>query len=149
MHTTFKLASEMCTDTLESFANSSGRVIGTHSNPNGPRRSEITTPTGTTLVLHYNTGGGRGIYAAAARPNLLAVRLPDDRICTLVIEEDPNTAESNPIYLFKDGVYVVGRGYGQRMDLVLASAFLSNFHGIGGNFIEPAVLNWIRHRMFI
>ena len=107
-------------------------------------RTEVRLGSRVLVVIHKDTNlQAKGVFAAAARFNLLEVK-EGERVHTLQIKVDSSTSPYNPIYLFLDGNQIVGQGYGQSMDLRIATDLLGVFVGGPSDHVSQGVINWIR-----
>jgi len=114
------------------------------------RRTEIIVGPKDKVVIHKNTGVGRGIYSLAPHYSRLDV-IHGEQVSSLTIKEDPLSADSNPIYLFIEGSgpeeKKFGWGWGQSMDLRLASVLTGEWIGGGNASFSDEVLTWIKEKL--
>lgn len=122
-----------------------GEVFGEPPGGSRARRTEIQID-GALVVIHKNTLQAGGAFAAAARFSEVEV-VRGARTSALQIKVDTSTSPTNPVYVFLDGINIVGRGYGQRMDLRIATDLLDVFVGGLHDHVSLSVINWIRDQI--
>lgn len=100
------------------------------------------------VVIHKNPGHGIGIYAQAGRFDLIEVFSGEICVAQVQIRLDPDYREINPVYEFFDGENrIATAGYGQSMDLALASDLLGVSVGGDGDHIPHEMVVWIREKL--
>lgn len=129
---------------VQELADGRVRVFGDRSSR--ATRTEINLGRKCRVVVHKNTLQAEGIFAAAARFSEVGV-VKGRRTFTLRIEVDPTTSQFNPIYLFLDGRQKVGEGYGQGMDLRVATDLLGFYIGGSDSGTSHTVIEWIRNKL--
>ena len=137
--------SDQLTDVSNVLAD--GAVIIYSEQGSKAKRTEITTKSGALIVIHKDTGVASGMYALAARFSRIEVFSPETRtlVGELTVKVDPQTSPTNPIYIFSDGDNKVGEGYGQNLDLRIASQLLRQ--DVGGAMDSAGeVVAWINQK---
>jgi len=132
-------------DILETLADGRVVVYGDRSHASRATRTEIRI-LGALVVVHKNTNVAEGMFAAAACFSELEV-VVGEQTHALRIIPDPRTSGFNPIYLFFEGNKKIGTGYGQQMDLRLASELLEEYVGGVSDRVPPEVVEWIRGKI--
>ena len=135
---------------IESLADGRVFIFGESEVPGAShsRRTDIWRELDLLVRVHKNPLQGEGMFAAVARFNLLEVYSIDQLMLVgqLEIKIDPSTSQFNPIYIFWDGEEQIGKGYGQYMDLRIASDLLGVYVGGPGDYVSPSVIGWIRDK---
>ncbi|MBM4402447.1 MAG: hypothetical protein FJ044_04345 [Candidatus Cloacimonetes bacterium] len=133
---------------IETLANGRVLIFGESgaSSATHPRRTDIWREPGLLVKVHKNPLQTEGMFAAASRFNLLEVYSFNRLVGELGIKTDPTTSQFNPIYVFQDGDEEIGKGYGQQMDLRIASGLLGVYVGGPSDYVSPSIIAWIRDK---
>lgn len=127
-----------------------GKVVVYGESASRATRTEIILGPKDKVVIHMNTGVGRGIYSLAPHYSKLDV-IHGEQVSSLTIKKDPHSADSNPIYLFIEGSgpeeKELGWGWGQSMNLRLASTLTGKWIRGDGDRFPDEVLAWIKEKL--
>lgn len=102
---------------------------------------------GSELVsVHKGLNNAAGVFAAARRFSQIEVITGTEKH-SLTVKVNPTTSPYNPAYIFLDGEDVLGLGYGQRIDLILASELLAERIDGGDGYVPDKVVEWIKGKL--
>lgn len=145
--------SDKATDLIEEKAGGRIKIFGQKDKDptRSARRTEIITDSGLVLV-HKDTGVARGLYSLASRYSKVVVKKENSETSTLNVRVDPDTSPSNPVYFFEEmsseqKPIKIGYGHGHNIDLIIAEELLGTRLAYTGEYLEPAVLNWIKSKL--
>jgi hypothetical protein len=102
---------------------------------------------GGTVIIYKDTGAEntKGYFQLAARFQKIELVI-GETTHTLTVTIDPKTSAFNPLYYFFDGETQIGGGYGQSLDLRIASELLGE--NLGGLSDQAyGVTDWIKSKL--
>ncbi len=110
------------------------------------QRTDIEVGNGLVSV-HRGLNNAEGIFASARRLSQIEVKKGTDTH-SLTVKVDPTTSPTNPLYRFLDGEEYLGSGYGQRIDLALASQLLEEQIPEGRyDHVPIEVVQWVKGKL--
>lgn len=141
-------------DILEILADGRVRIIGDIGHEDQVRstaqRTEIDMGPKTQVDFHKNPlNQGNDMFAIAVRASKIEVKAGERSASLDIAIDNRGTSQHNPYYVFRDqGTQLAGLGYGQHMDITLATALTGiSLEKANSSKIPASVIDWVKEKV--